>query len=168
MNKLKEVSGRGMLDIKSMIISRPQNSTLGFRLRDVTLNLVTLAIWGLFLIKLYVITFSNDSVWRNSFGQAIFVLMITFFAIFCVIYLWVNIEKNGARRRVSKYASGNTGLLISYNDPPEASHWHGRWQDKWLADFQAQTNRFRANRKPVNDSEHTGYDFVERKRQQQV
>lgn len=161
MNNLKESGGKEVLDIKSMIINRPQNSTLGFRLRDIFFNLATLVLWGFLIFKVSVFAFSSNSVWQSEFERALGVLSITFFTIFFVIYLWVNCEKISARRRMSKYAKGKVGFLISYDAPPEASHWHSEWQEKWLVDFQAQTDRIRANRTPINDSEHAKDDFLE-------
>lgn len=77
----------------SMIISNPKRRGLGYRFRDITLILSTLALWCWFGTEVYLTVTSAEFLVEQAYVLGIFKLIaIDFVAVMAIFHVWVLYE----------------------------------------------------------------------------
>ncbi|SHF79195.1 hypothetical protein SAMN02745148_03536 [Modicisalibacter ilicicola DSM 19980] len=87
-----------------MIISNPRRRGWGYRLRDLSLVLATLSLWGLFIAQTYMTVSSSNFLAEQAYVLNILkITALDFVAVFLVLHAWVLYERVLFRLRLRAY-----------------------------------------------------------------
>ncbi|QEA38098.1 hypothetical protein FGL86_02780 [Pistricoccus aurantiacus] len=136
--------------LPNMIISQSRRAGMGYWVRDIGLIIVTLGLWCLPFLQAYLLINSAGVAVQQYVTTALMLLAIDFTIIFLVIHLWASYERMRTKWHRSAEASRSARAVPHL--APDPVFWHGKWQEKWNSQLQAQMYKVQMSKNLQDES----------------